>query len=729
MKQNAGLIAIMTMFLAFFGLSNLPKSIPNGGTAPETTSKTKSSQKQNASNRTLSPACEEIGARLEPFLKERPFLEKDKAPKEWEHPRFCYEDFKKAQNTYTSPLSPDVHFVIVTLPNPMTTHLPLMFDRMIEVIEQAAEDDKYSYDSSWFPWDETSKDSSSFADQLLAEQALKLQQTQPGVVVFRRAVGEETTNNPYQSGLVVFVVAEQPTGGIDREEFESALGWIEWLGGLSQKGTLRILGPSFSGSLPSLDQALDSEQLKGIPITVSSGTASSQSSYLWFKKRMERYHFGTFQTAMEGDSLMLDRLVHYLESQHYSTDCVAIVSEDETAFGSGDTDIANSTNQDENSECNDEHHPIYLYYPRDIATLRSAYEQQSILSPSKQQASASAASSTLRGDLSEPNSSDHDTVRSYGGGLTPLAQESVLLNIVNILKEKRIQFVIVRSTNSLDQLFLAQFLRRAYPSARVVIDGADLLFERGAEGSSLRGVMTLSTYPLLTWQKDWTSTLLNENKGSYRVFGEDIAEGLYIAAREMFLDRKECLNTPDPCLPIGNYAPPVWALNPGETIDDPRPPTWLSVIGQHRFWPVAVLNAAPNNPHCELLPTASCRRDKPIYENNNAHPLRITTELSVLLIACGVWSGLHCIWCWRGSIQPARTSFRLAHFAPLPRKQHSALIAFGSFCRGGNGSELRPHRLDPQWLARSCSCSLGCIGSSDFMPRLLEELHTALRAR
>jgi hypothetical protein len=70
MKQNAGLIVVMTMFLASFGLSNLPKSIPSGRTVPETTStsKTKSSQKQNASNPTLSPACEEIGVPLEPLL-------------------------------------------------------------------------------------------------------------------------------------------------------------------------------------------------------------------------------------------------------------------------------------------------------------------------------------------------------------------------------------------------------------------------------------------------------------------------------------------------------------------------------------------------------------------------------------------------------------------------------------------------------------------------------------
>ena len=680
MKQNAGLIAALTVFLAFFGLSNLPKSTPSNGAASETTNKTKSAATRNGSKTpTLSPACEEIGDRLEPFLEKKPQPAENKAQPDWQHPVFCYNEGKEPPNTYRSRLSPGVHFVIATVPNPISTHLPLVFDRMIEVIEQAAEDDRYSYDSSWFPWDEASKDYSSLTDQLLAEEAQKLQQAQPGVIVFRRAVDEELIRDkdhtPYQSGLVVFVVAEQPTGGIDRKEFDNALRWIHWLEG-SPARPLKILGPSFSGSLPSLDQALDSEKLKRppgvppIPIFVSSGSVSSQSSYQWFQNRMNTSHSGTFQTAMEGDPLMVDRFLQYLGSQHYPLGCVAIVSEDETAFG-------RSTAKADKTNCRETNHPIGLYYPRGIATLRSAYERQSILSTGKQQSNGNAASTTLRGDLSEPNSGDHDTVRIYGGELTPLAQESVLLSIVNILREKGIQFVVLRSTNSLDQIFLVQFLRRADPAARIVIDGTDLLFSRGAEGSSLRGVMTLSTYPLLSQQQDWTLSLRNRSSGSYRIFGEDLAEGLYIAAREIFVDPK--LGTG---VGIGNYARPAWALGANQRVDDPRPATWLSVIGHHQFWPVAVLNKypTPNSTANELLPTASARQDQPVLASDaDAHPLRIPTELVILLIVCSVWSFLHFVWCWRGSVKPFPSLFRLAHFAPLPRKQHSALIAFGSF--------------------------------------------------
>lgn len=683
MKQNSGIIAILTVFLAAFGISNLQKNNPSSGAVSETTNRSNSRAKPNASDTPiLSPACEEIGGRLQRFFEKKSEPEENKNQDE-QNPGFCYDGGKGPNDKYRPSLPPDVQFVVATVPNPISTHLPLVFDRMIEVIEQAAEDDKYSYDSSWFPWDEA-KDYSSLSDQIMADKAQKLKQSQPGVVVFRGAVNAEMVKKmdltPYQRGLIVFVVDEQPTGGIDRTEFANALAWIEWLGGLSPERTLNILGPSFSGSLPSLDQALDSDKLKppaGPPrIFVSSGSVSGQSSFFWFKNRVKSMHSGSFQTAQEGDRLMVDRFLQYLDRNKYPLGCVAIISEDETAFGHNEKDEVNDKeNRDAHCDHYGKKHPIYLYYPRDIATLRSAYERQSIFNTGKQQSNESGASTTLRGDLSEPNSSDHDTVRSYGGELTPLAQESVLSSITNILKEKRIEFVLLRSTNSLDQIFLTQFFRRAYPAARIVIDGADLLFPRGAEGTSLRGVMTLSTYPLLTWQQDWTTSLMHRKSGSYRVFGEDLAEGLYIAARELFLDPKLASD-----VSVGNYAPPAWSPSSTESGDDPRPATWLSVIGHHQFWPVAVLHKYPVSNSRELLPTASERHEKPAsLDAAEAHPLRIPTELTILLILSMTWCGLHCVWCFRGSVVPFPSLFRLAHFVPLPKKQHAALIAFGSF--------------------------------------------------
>jgi hypothetical protein len=55
----------------------------------------------------------------------------------------------------------------------------------------------------------------------------------------------DVDRTPYQRGLLIFVVDEPPTGGIDRKEFTNSLAWTERLGGLSAGRTLKILGPSF----------------------------------------------------------------------------------------------------------------------------------------------------------------------------------------------------------------------------------------------------------------------------------------------------------------------------------------------------------------------------------------------------------------------------------------------------------------------------------------------------
>ena len=696
MKQNASVIAILMIFLAFFGITNLPQGSTAGDARvaqeqkPKLDAKAKSKAKPDATFHTsFAPdaACDEIRFRLLPFVA-------DGALDDKRLPITCYD--KQDAAAATNPTNPevaslDMNFVVAMVPDPISTHLPLLFDRTIEVIQQAAQDDGYSYDTSWFPWNESSKDSSSDGDQGAAAETQYKQQEQPGVLVFRRSLVHERDASPYDHGLIVFVVAEQPTGGINLKEFSNALLWMEQLGDLRPERFLGILGPTFSGSIPSLARAITSQRLnafhlKGTPVRISSGSVSSKQSYEWFNNYLKELDLGWFETALEADSLLVNRFCQYVKNQGYDLSRVALISEDETAFGATG-ELCYDPPSKNVSHTKDVDHkkrqgPVYLYYPRDIATLRSAYEQQSIFRSKSQPSSGTPSSSTLRGDLSEPASSQHDTVRIYGGQLTPLAQESVLQSMTSVLRDKRIEFIVLRSTNSLDQIFLSQFFRQAYPEARVVIDGADLLFRRGAEGSSLRGVMMLSTYPLLTWQQDWTpslSTPSNEliSGESYRIFEEDVGEGLYVAARELFRNRT---GLDDP--PIWNYAPPTWTGEAGDSKfhDNQRPATWVSVIGHHQFWPVAVLDpdTLGNTTDDTILLPPRGRGDTPGSAGGQRPPMRFPVEFVILLMICIVWSFLHLLWCSRGSISPVTSPFRLTYFAPLFRPQHSALIAFGS---------------------------------------------------
>jgi hypothetical protein len=679
MKQNASIITALAVVLALFGVSNLPKSSTNSAPDAALGGRAKQTQRVNTEN-LKNYACSQIQQRLQALVADHP-------DDRWKLPDSCYGPEGTEDHPRTAP--DDLVFAIATAPNPISTHLPMLFDRIVEIIEQAAQDNSYTYDSSWLPWN-AGKDYARYPDERAYEDSQSETEKQPGILVFRKPLGSRE-EAPYKGGLVVFVVAELPTGGINQNQFRNALEWIKALGHLTPERKLKILGPSFSGSLPSLYQLLRSDELKPFAakakrdkastITISSGSVSSDFSFQWFSDRLKEENLGTFQTALEGDCRVLQRFVAYVDREGYETKRVAILSEDETAFGGGVTDSISKS-------CVYNRDLSYLYYPRDIATLRSAYEQQSILSSGKQpKNNTSSSATTLRGDLSEPENSEHDTVRTYGGQLTPLAQESVLLSIAEVLKARQIQFVVLRSTNSLDQIFLGQFLRRSFPDARLVIDNSDLLFRRGTEGTSLRGVMILSTYPLLTWQQDWTSKNPG-GSGSYRIFGQDNAEGLYIAARQLLLEDPKPLD-PAPTVTIADYAPPAWARlqDDADKDDDSRPATWLTVIGHHQFWPVAVLNSNtlkdPNSKDPpvpltdSMLPVAS-ERGAPIEMSGNKNPIRyLPADFQVLLIACSIWALLHFLFCWRGSISPVPAPFRLAYFFPVRRWQYPALIGLG----------------------------------------------------
>ena len=63
-------------------------------------------------------------------------------------------------------------------------------------------------------------------------------------------------------------------------------------------------------------------------ISVSSGSVSSDFYYKWFKTQLVNEKLGTFDTAMEGDCVLIERFLKYIGLQKYKTDRVAVLSED-----------------------------------------------------------------------------------------------------------------------------------------------------------------------------------------------------------------------------------------------------------------------------------------------------------------------------------------------------------------------------------------------------------------
>jgi hypothetical protein len=773
MKHEGGLwvTAAVVGIAATVGVSSTKTGPPSDPVIAQQTTKSSPHADTPATNSIGKGPCPDIEKLLQTF-----FLVNEK---EVVAPQSCYPDEKQPPaDSKMLQQTKHLRFVIATLPDPLHTHFPLIFDRSTEAIEEAAQDDRhYVYDSSWLPWETEQASYPLINDQDKAEKSKEQREDQPGFLLFRARLDQNPADSsagdhPFENGLAVLIVGEEPTGGIHRRQFENA---VQWIAALQPEPVepnhlpLQILAPSFSGSIPSLVELLRQPETAGILLAragphlrIFSGSVSSYSGVGWLHKIAThdlsalRIQFRSFQHS---GNLDLDRYCRYVYAAGTEPARLAIISEDETAFGGEYGDGGSSI-----SPCRPEgttdrpQGPAYLYYPRDISALRAAYQNQSIFSRAVAPPSVDPSRHILQTNLADPEGKDHDTIRAYSGDQTALSQEAELQQMVSLMRAHKTQYILLRSSNPLDQLFLSHFFRMTYPEGRIVIVGADLLIRREIGAAGLNGIMTLTTYPLLPWEQDWTSSVapptIYGKYHSHRAFTNDGVEGTYVAARFLLFQPPKTMSAadiasndvigdqarlatakadgdesagigfvPSNCiaeLNLPDYAAPFWMKHLREGSCH-HPPTWLSVLGDGGFWPVAVMDfptgvagkpvtGIPDLGEKETLFPRLGRSITSIFwsivfllgiHSNQGSVggsqrwwLPMPPSMKLFMFAALFWAIFHALCCCRASItvKPAhRAHFVRPHCTPIPaqrtcdaayirrqQKAHRALLVFGS---------------------------------------------------
>jgi hypothetical protein len=727
-EGSIGTAAVLAI-AAVVGFTVYPSGPPRGGDTGV------NSKSVGGKSTTASPKpqswCDELTDRLGIFLE-------IKNPDAIARVPACYEPRIPPQTQLPQAQGAAAHlkFVIALLPDPLHTHLPVLFDEFTGAVQEAGQDEKFDFDSSWLPWQDQESDYALFDDRNKSDHIKEMREEQPGVILFRKAP-PQTSPVPalnsmlpeYREGLVVFVVGEDATHGIHREQFRNALAWIAILNPDVNKrqGAVSILGPTFSGSLPSLAQLLLEPEIRNLwnlrpsesrPLDararpcaqffIYSGSVSDASAADRFRNQVSNLCSASapepqvvFHSFVAADDTLLERFCNYMsgEQPEFDGKRVAIVSEDETAYGNG---VAAP------SSCSSQF--LRIYYPRDISALRGAYQTRSIFDSGLPSQPSDSQRRNLPTDLADPAGEVHDSVKSYGGNQTPQVQEAFLLQLVTALRDFHVRYVILRSSNSLDQVFLTNFLRRTYPDGRIVVVGSDLLFSRERGATGLSGTMTLSTYPLSPPARRWMDYAKNS---SDRVFSSNQSEGTYIALRLLLNSNPGpvagCQVTTDPrgdsapiflpevtCsgdFPIPDYSSPFWLRTkhcPAKSVlANPEgasaefesiycgPATWLSAIGQNKMWPLAAIDERSDRetPFSEKLggdPAVNFPATDAASGRRPEMPLimKIFWLLLVAFAAFRAWC------CWFGSLT-ARPAF-LAQFACLGGPQQEALLFTGS---------------------------------------------------
>ncbi|MFZ0319062.1 MAG: hypothetical protein WAL56_08050 [Candidatus Sulfotelmatobacter sp.] len=611
----------------------------------------------------------------------------------------------------SDPLSPEfrslaktteINFAIAIVPDPIHTHLSLFFDRSMDAIQQGAQQVHWIFDRASMPWDsQEHTESTDFRIRLQQNDYQGDKEDLPGLMIFRRDSPEKLN-----SALFIFVVGETPTGGVTKTQFNTAVKLIAAFTearDLQAKIPLRIIGPTSSGSLYSLAQLASQVPSKHFnSVVIRSGTISSWNTAQWFENWFKTHKSEStppvdFATFQQSDRYMLRRFIEFENRRGYAPQQIAVLAEDETAYGNREfcKDAGNyasksspcvedtGTAADAAQEAVLQKHEdsvLQLYFPRDISQLRSAY-QQGIQSQSSTSSGNYQVHSTLPLNLQDTGSDD-DSVQQYAHSQTPLSQESILLGIIAALREHHIQFVVLQATNPMDTIFLSGFLKKGYSQARVVATPADLLLSRDTDDVSLlHGVMALTTYSLLPGIKDEVAIpqSLPETRVSH-IFPAAYATGTYNAT----LSQITCMEASpppgcedsSPFVPFARYAEYGWPLLSGPRDVPLEPVVWLTVLGRDGFWPVANLEDGTYTEgkiHSSTRPVATGANSVPAPSPHSREfpvwPLfwRLSCGFVLLLMAT-FWLLLR-----EGSIMAGSSAMTL--LAPVKDSCRSALIA------------------------------------------------------
>jgi len=461
----------------------------------------------------------------------------------------------------------EIKCVLALAPDPVHTRLALFTDHTIEAIGKGATAADWEFATQWLPWNDTVDPNEGDPAKKAQERSeIALQEKQPGVLVFRRAAvsaskAYEPAWGPRQ--LLVFVVGETPTAGVNPSQFQIARAYMQALCGPGQDSRpVKIEGPTFSGSLYSLANLIlqDRDKLHGKKYQVHSGTVQSSGAANDFLARAGEHV--EFHSATEN---LADQDRHFrevLQTLSIPPHQAAVLTEDESALG-GAALVAASGNGDAAQ-------PVRAFrFPRDISHLRDAYRQvQQAAKPGNAPVPA------LDFSIKDPSVGE-DSVPIYSQTQTPLSQNGMINEITRAIRRDGIRIVSVSATNVLDSLFLAGVLRRQCPNTRLLIQSADLLFVQAEQTQPLDGALFLTSYPLFAESNPW------EDRNDMIVFPDTLSEGVFNATVLLLTGEEQRL--PD----LADHA---WQ-------SVPRPPEWLLILDRRGFMPVRFWPAGTWIPH------------------------------------------------------------------------------------------------------------------------------------
>ena len=244
-------------------------------------------------------------------------------------------------------------------------------------------------------------------------------------------------------------------------------------------------------------------------------------------------------------------------------------------------------------DCHKEGAPVGFRFPRGLSHVRQAFQNQPY---SKAKTDAESANPTPAPDptqdrpslaITGDSSEGRDAVPEFAGD-SPVSHNAELSAMSDALQHQQLQYASIVATDTLDLLFVANYLRTSVPDTRLILMDSDVLQTLPSADTSLQGSLVVGLYPIYGESQRWIGR-------PPRVFSSQFEEGVYGATVALALQRSDLQGT------AAQGSSPNLAELRGDVVAREKDSQgrdqsvfWISAIGKDALWPIALRFHADN---------------------------------------------------------------------------------------------------------------------------------------
>jgi hypothetical protein len=407
-------------------------------------------------------------------------------------------------------------YLVALVPDPEESGHTDYFDAVLEGIEDAAAREgsvdfwnidnpdprRYVRDRYWLPWSSHDPD----------KRKRQCWRHVPGVIIYRPVKGAP------EPALAVLLVGETPTWGVRAQVLRAALERADNSlfdpappaaaptdppapnpAGRARKRWYRILGPTFSGTAPSLRASIErhvegrakatAEKLDAT-FRIASGTATGEEVPATLRGGLEMSDAQPptdgstptltviYESAVPTYARLLDAMLRFLDEAGGRS---ALLSEGGTAYGESPQSAASAGLTNDGG-----HRLLHGKFPPNLTSLRKAYLEV-LPSSTDGKALVTRAPSDVRvapaeaqGELSEQ---------------TPIAHDLALAEVLRDFGQENIRNIGISATDARDVIFIAERVGRQLPDVRLFTIGYDIRYLHPEHARALNGMLVAHAAP------------------------------------------------------------------------------------------------------------------------------------------------------------------------------------------------------------------------------------------